>query len=372
MEKLQKYSVIGLMSGTSLDGLDIAGAIFFTKENSIENYQIICAQTVTFPNEIEVRLRNALQLNEKEIEDLDIDLGKWIGNVVLTFISENELNPDFIASHGHTIYHQPSKGITLQIGNGKVIHEVTGIPVIYDFRTLDVKRGGQGAPLVPIGDEILFHDYQFCLNLGGFANISFNSNGVRQAFDICAVNIVLNQLAAIAGHPYDFNGEIAAIGKPENALSESLRNLTFYKLPHPKSLGKEWVDEHVLPLLTTYEKDKVEDLLHTYTVHVATIISEVINNISEEYFNKRDCQVLATGGGVYNKFLIDSIRQQCAGYVEIVIPENRIIDYKEALVFALMGVLRVMNQPNCLKSVTGASQDSVSGIIIDNSGLIHL
>lgn len=362
MEKQQKFIVIGLMSGSSLDGLDIACCEFNKSDDSVTGYKIINAETISYPNALRKRLEHALYFNKDELKVLDIDLGNWIGQATAAFINTLHEKPNLIASHGHTIFHKPEEGLTLQIGNGNIIHEIAGLPVVYDFRTLDVKLGGQGAPLVPVGDQILFNDYEFCLNLGGIANVSFNEKGDRKAFDICAFNIVFNHLASQRGKAYDENGRIAASGKLIPRLNAALVAIDYYKMPYPKSVGREWVEEEVLPVLASYQ-EQTENVMHTYALHTAEVIANVFNTITKQEFTGKKCRVLVTGGGAYNEFSIAETQKRCATNIELVVPDKSLVEYKEALIFALMGLLRSHNQINCLKSVTGAERDTSSGRI---------
>ncbi len=358
----QKYIVIGLMSGTSLDGLDIACCEFIKTGDSVTGYNIINTETKTYPDYLKKRLEQAINFSKDELERLDTDLGNWMGEATAAFLSTHHLKPELIASHGHTVFHKPAQKLTMQIGNGIIIYKITGLPVVYDFRTLDIELGGQGAPLVPVGDQMLFKDYEFCLNLGGIANVSFSENGVRKAFDICACNIVFNHLASQKGKTYDENGYIAASGKPVLLFEEALAAIDYYKMPYPKSIGREWVDEEVLHLLSAY-KEPTENLMHTYALHVADVIANVFNSIAKNVFACKRCRVLVTGGGAYNKHLIDETQKRCFENIELVVPDKSLVDYKEALIFGLMGLLRVHNQVNCLKSVTGAQRDTSSGRI---------
>jgi len=281
------------------------------------------------------------------------EYGKYIGQQVLNFIEANKFKPDFIASHGHTIFHKPDEQLTLQIGDGNTIAAITGYPVVFDFRSLDVSLGGQGAPLVPIGDKLLFGEYDFCLNLGGFANISFEKNNQRMAFDICPVNFVLNHLAEKEHKSFDTDGELAKSGKVNPELLNELNLLAYYKLSSPKSLGREWVEEKVFPLLEKYNLSNI-DLISTFTEHVAIQIARVIKN-------EKGNSLIITGGGAYNKYLIDRIKHH--SNIRVLIPEALLVEYKEALVFAFLGLLRLRGEVNCLSSVTGASRDSSTGVL---------
>ncbi|MNU15457.1 Anhydro-N-acetylmuramic acid kinase [compost metagenome] len=345
------YKAIGLMSGTSLDGLDICFANFW-KENSSWKFEIIKAETIPYPKILEEQLRNSIYLSSQDLLALHSEYGFYLGKITKDFITKNQLSDiDLIASHGHTVFHQPQRKFTLQIGDGRAIKVQTQIPVIYDFRSQDVLLGGNGAPLVPIGDELLFSDYNACLNLGGFSNISFKINKERIAFDIAPVNIILNKLVQEFGQDYDENGDLARKGNINPQLLEQLNSLEFYALSHPKSLGIEWCNANVFSLFSEIEN---LDVLATFTEHAAEQISKIFNI---HQFNK----VLFTGGGTYNQFLIEKIKSKTN--TEIIIPEKQIIDFKEALIFAFMGVLRLNNETNVLASATGSSHNHISGII---------
>ena len=349
--KEKRTHVIGLMSGTSLDGVDLVYASFVNK-GDVYSYAIIKSETYKYPLVWESKLKDAFSQTTSEIEKLDIEYGEYLGALVNTFISEHSIDEiDFIASHGHTIFHNPEKGVTLQIGDGETISKITNHKVVYDFRTQDVKFGGQGAPLVPIGDRLLFSEYEFCLNLGGFANISFEKDGDRKAFDICPVNIVMNHYAQLLGFDYDDKGLFASQGKVHAQLLDELNNLPFYNDTEPKSLGYEFVVEVIFPLIEKYDLSE-KDRLRTFIDHVASQITSKINSKG---------QLFITGGGVYNEFLIQQLKKKISN--EIVIPNNELIDFKEALIFAFLGLLKINNEVNCLKSVTGASVDHSSGKI---------
>lgn len=344
------FHAIGLMSGTSLDGLDICFVKF--EKADLWSFEIIKAETVSYSENLHNQLKHAINLSAEQLLELHSEYGFYLGKAVKSFIEKHELkNIDLIASHGHTVYHQPQKKFTLQIGDGRAIKLETDIPVVYDFRSQDVLMGGNGAPLVPIGDELLFSEYNACLNLGGFSNISLQSAGKRIAFDIAPVNIVLNKLAQHFGKEFDVNGDLARKGNINKELFSVLNALPFYHHSHPKSLGIEWCNENVFPRL-----ENVDSLnaLATITEHAAYQIAEVINNNQLK-------NILFTGGGTYNNYLIEKIRDKIQA--EIIIPEKEIIDYKEALIFALMGILRLNNEINVLASATGCASDHCSGII---------
>jgi len=347
-----RYDVIGLMSGTSLDGLDIAFCRFEKTEDGWK-YKILVAETIPYSGEWKQRLGNLEKTTALAFVKADAEYGHLLGHLTRSFIEKHSIHPDFIASHGQTIFHQPDKKLTTQIGKGSAIAAETGLPVICDFRSLDVACGGQGAPLVPIGDRDLFAGYDFCLNLGGFANISFDHDDQRIAFDICPVNMVLNTLSLKAGKEFDQGGALASTGKADNTLLGKLNQLPYYFQPPPKSLGKEWVVSHIIPLLD-HSDLSIPDLLRTYCEHVAIQVGRCTG---ENPLNK----ILVTGGGARNSFLMDRLRAHTKP--QIVLPDLLTIDFKEALIFAFLGVLRWRNEVNCLKSVTGATSDVSGGNI---------
>ena len=339
------------MSGTSLDGLDVCLAKF-EKQNSVWKFEILQAETFLYSEKWENQLRNSIHLSAEELLELHSEYGFFLGKAVKSFIEKYNLkNTDVISSHGHTVFHQPQKKFTLQIGDGRAIKIETGLPVVYDFRSQDVLMGGNGAPLVPIGDEFLFSEYDACINLGGFSNISLKLDDQRIAFDIAPINIILNKLAQNFDQNFDKNGDLAKQGKIDTELLNKLNSLDFYTQSHPKSLGIEWCNEHIFP---SFEGLDSKDILATFTEHAAIQISTIFN----QYQLKK---VLFTGGGTYNSYLIEKIKQKTSS--EIIIPENELINFKEALIFAFMGVLRINNEVNVLSSATGSSHDHSSGII---------
>lgn len=350
---MNKYNVIGLMSGTSLDGIDLAYC-HFEEENGKWSFKVEKAETISYSEEWKKKLSEVETKSALEYAQTDVDFGHLLGKTIAGFIKKHQLNPDFIASHGHTIFHQPEKKLTTQIGNGAAIAAECGCTVISDFRTIDVALGGQGAPLVPIGDKLLFSDYDFCLNLGGFGNISFEENGKRIAFDTSPVNIVMNLLVKEIRLDYDKDGVLAASGEVNDELLNELNSLDFYQKPYPKSLGKEWVLSTFLPVLDKYNIS-LNDKLRTICEHVAFQIGEITK--AQSGIKK----MIITGGGAKNKFLIARIKKLSG--VEVTIPDEITIDFKEALIFAFLGVLRMRNEPNCLKSVTGASHDNIGGAV---------
>ena len=344
------FYAIGLMSGTSLDGLDIVYVKF--QKSDYANFEILLAETISYSDIWKERLQSAINLDKNGTSVLHNEYGVFLGIKTKEFISKNTIQKvDFIASHGHTVFHQPENGFTLQVGDGEEILKATNSTVVADFRIQDVQLGGQGAPLVPIGDRLLFSGYQACVNLGGFANISYERNDLRIAFDICPVNIVMNFYSNKMGLEYDDKGALASKGTIHQGLLKELNSLTFYSKKPPKSLGLEWVQQYVFPLVDKYKLDS-HNILRTFLEHVAQQISQIIQPFDT---------ILFTGGGVYNNFLIKRIED--LGKKNIIIPADHIINYKEALIFALLGLLKLQGQVNCLSSVTGAQKNHSSGKI---------
>jgi len=340
-----KYRVLGVMSGTSLDGIDLA-ICTFTKNTRWE-FKIEKSETLKYSNYWKKTLENLHKKSKNIISEIDIEYGEFLGETINTFLTNETV--DLITSHGHTIFHQPENNYTLQIGNGKTIANITKIKTINNFRSLDISLNGQGAPLVPIGDLHLFTNYKYCINLGGFANISIKEKDKIIAFDICPVNIVMNEISKTLGLAFDINGAIAKKGQLISELLEKLNNLSFYKQQPPKSLGREWVEKFITPLfLKNY---KTEDILHTFCEHIAMQIGILLNDKSTFF----------TGGGVFNAYLMSRISYYSKS--EIFIPNHKIIHFKEALIFALLAVLRLKNEVNCLQSVTGAKKDNCGGEI---------
>ena len=350
----ETYNVIGVMSGTSLDGIDLAHIHFSIVEGKW-GFEIHETETVSYDTNWLNKLKTAVDFSETELQQLNENYTVLLANVIKTFIEKHNLkNLDAVCSHGHTILHQPQNGFTFQIGNLPEIAKLINQTVVCDFRVQDVQLGGQGAPLVPIGDRILFADYDYCLNLGGFSNVSFEQNGNRIAFDISPVNTVLNFYANQIGLDYDNKGKISKSGKLNINLLNELNALDYYKKTFPKSLGFEFVKTIVLPLIEKYNMS-TEYKMHSFTEHIAI---QTASALPQKYG-----KLLATGGGTYNDFLMERMQFHLP-QLEIIIPDKKTIEFKEALIFGLLGVLKLRNEINVLSSVTGAKHDHSSGIIL--------
>ena len=347
-----EYNIIGVMSGTSLDGIDLVYAKFCLHETW--SFEIVHAQTVEYHSYWYDTLKELVNKSIKELKEIDTNYTEYLAKVIKNFITKYQIkNIDAICSHGHTALHQPENKLTYQIGNKPVLAQLLNETVVCDFRVQDVELGGQGAPLVPIGDELLFSEFDFCLNLGGFANISMNFKGTRIAYDICPVNIVLNHYVGKLGLNYDDEGKIASKGNISVDLLNQLNALDFYKATYPKSLGLEWVNTNIFPLIDTLELE-IQDILKTFVEHIAIQIASEINK-------KNTSTVLITGGGVYNVYLIDRIKVH--SIQKLIVPKKKVIEFKEALIFGFLGLQKLRNEVNCLRSVTGAIKDHSSGKI---------
>ncbi len=351
-----RFNVIGLMSGTSLDGLDVAYTEYRLQDRSWK-FSIRRAETIRYPKKWRDALATAHLLDAPDLLALHHAYGKLLGQLTTDFINRHGLSkPHFIASHGHTIFHQPGRGFTFQLGDANAIHAASILPVIADFRALDVALGGEGAPLVPIGDQLLFQDYDVCLNLGGIANLSRVNGKKREAFDICFCNMTLNYLMGLKGKPYDNRGETASRGTIDNQLLKAIQRVYIPLRKKRPSLGREIFEAAIKPLLDNRDIS-VEDKLATC---VESTADEIVNAVSE----RNAGSLLCTGGGAFNAFLVSRMLDKIGDSTAIVVPDEEIVKFKEALVFGFLGVLRYLGKNNCLSSVTGAMRDSSSGVMI--------
>ncbi|MGY6561131.1 MAG: anhydro-N-acetylmuramic acid kinase [Luteibaculaceae bacterium] len=350
---LRKVSTVGVMSGTSLDGLDVALCDFYLDENNnVSKYEIIAADTFELPWFIIPKFQNPDMLSGIDIFKLHNQFGKFTGEKVKELLNQNpDYKPEFIASHGHTVYHKPEENFTVQIGSSAEISAVTFLPVVSNFRALDVALGGNGAPLVPYGDKVLFNNYHACINLGGFSNISILNQDKLKAFDIAPCNILLNYLAAQVFQKYDDQGKLAAKGSPNYSIIQSVKS-KLSRVKEKESLGREWFNSDILPFFSS--SNSIEDKLATATHFIAEEISETIKKYNIEH-------VLITGGGAFNNTLVNLIQEKSKAI--IIIPESKIVQYKEALIFALLGLMRISKSYNVLAEYTGAKRNSSSGDI---------
>lgn len=349
---MNTIKAIGIMSGSSLDGLDLAFCEFKYVDNSWQ-YSLLAFETVPFPVPLREQLSVCRNLAGYELQLLDLSLGEWIAEKVVAFINNHSLNPDLISSHGHTVFHNPGKKISVQIGNAQAIAIRTDLPVITNFRQPDVLKGGQGAPLAPVGDIHLFAEYDACINLGGIANISISGADKTLAWDIGPCNQVLDALSHRLGFSFDKDGQIARAGKINEGLVRKWEEFSYFKASPPKSMSNEWVAENFLNRLP----DSPTEGLRSFIDFLSKQVSKDIQNYAEKPLKK----ILLTGGGAKNSFLVETLKNEVS--IELVVPSAEIIDFKEAIIFSFLGVLRYQNKTNILASVTGATSDSVAGTI---------
>ncbi len=355
------YKVIGLMSGSSLDGLDIAFVEFQEKAGKW-NYEILNTSCLEYDRQWTSKLKNATDLSAKDYQFLNSEYGKFLGEKINKFIEENNLQHqvNLIASHGHTTFHFPEKRMTHQLGDGAAIAAETKLPVVSDLRALDIAFGGQGAPIVPLGENLLFPDQHFFLNIGGIANISVNNGNEIIAFDICPANRVLNMLASEKNLEYDDGGKVAATGKINNHLLKKLNSLKYYLLSHPKSLANSFGTDIIFPLIKDFNLE-TEDALCTYVEHICNQIKQ---SLQPYFYNAKVQKLMITGGGAFNTFLIERLSKNLEEInFEIYIPDKKVVKFKEALIMALLGLLRWREQYTVLATVTGASRNSIGGAL---------
>lgn len=356
------------MSGSSLDGLDIAYCEFQFENKELKSWKLLAHHCQSFTREWQERLRELPKQNGYQLMLAHTALGKYMGEAVNDFIAKNPIvKPDFIASHGHTIFHEPSLGMTCQIGDGAALAATTGITAITDFRSMDIAFGGQGAPLAPVADAYLFSEYDFLVNLGGIANVSARlADDEIIAFDICGANAMLNHIAREIGLEYDPEGQNAAAGKLIKPLFEALNQNDYFKKPFPKSLSNQWVQKQIHEDIAPYTDCSHQDRLFTCVEHIAFQFAASLQEIFElkKLSKTQKYKMLVTGGGAFNNHLIQKMAarfKEKGLNIEIVLPDPEIINYKEAILMALLGSLRMLGIPNSFASCTGASRDTVNG-----------
>jgi anhydro-N-acetylmuramic acid kinase len=355
------YRAIGVMSGSSLDGLDIVFAEF-QEEGSKWGYTIKAAECYPYSKQWMEMLKNSIHLSAREYQLLHTDYGHYIGQEINRFIESHKLQYQvgLVSSHGHTSFHMPERKMTAQLGDGASIASEVKLPVVTELRSMDLAFGGHGAPIVPIGEKHLLGDYHYFLNLGGIANISYNDPSHYLAFDVCSANRLLNMIVSSTGKEFDEGGKIAANGKLNEELLGQLNSLDYYKLPYPKSLANDFGTDTVYPIVESFHL-KVEDALRTYTEHIALQIAGAIDLLGKNISNAK---LLATGGGAFNDFLIQRISTLLKEKnIGVVVPDSQLINFKEALVMAFIGILRWRQEYNVLSSVTGAGRDTINGAL---------
>lgn len=343
---MAQYTAVGVMSGSSLDGLDVC-LVKFNNSQGWE-YKILAADTLPLSPDLEEQLRNSPNLPSLDLLKLDATYGEWISKALAAWLPKDS-PVDVIGIHGHTVFHEPAQHVSLQIGNGKLISQRLGVPVVTDFRSTDCYLSGQGAPLVPVGEALLMPGYTAFLNLGGIANIAIHQKEIT-AWDIAPCNQVLNHFSALLGQPYDAGGALAKTGQLNESWKSQIERMEYFHLPPPKSLANQWT-ANILSL----DAPKPEDALFTYVTFLAEQITKTVDGLTGK--------LLVTGGGAFNSFLIEQLTTACGPQMEVIIPDERLISFKEALVFAQLGLLRKLKTKNVYASVTGATADSCSGTL---------
>lgn len=351
---LRPIVAAGLMSGTSMDGIDIV-ACAFSKSSAGWKYEVLASDFIPYNAYWKNKLQSANSLTGFELIHLHKNYGVFCGQHLDRFQLNHHLKIEVAGSHGHTIFHNPDKLVSFQLGDGAAIYALSNIPTVSDFRAVDVCLAGEGAPLVPIGDELLFSEYDFCLNLGGIANVSLNNKeNKRIAWDIAGCNLLLNTIVAELGLSYDEGGKIAATGTVNPELVNKLNQQEYYKLAAPKSLDKDRMLADFLPVIALFPIS-TPDKLACVSNHIAEQISLSI----QPFIKSSNQKILITGGGAWNDFLIQEIKKNLA--IQVIVPDEKTINFKEAIIFAFLAVLRVLNIENSLKTVTGANKDSLGG-----------
>ncbi len=346
---MAKYKVLGIMSGTSLDGLDLALCVFEQKQDKWF-FDVEKTHTFDYPEFLQENLRQAQTFDALHLIELHKDYGEFIAECVNKFLLDVEEKPALIASHGHTILHLPEEGINFQAGDGAVISAQTGITTVCDFRSVDIALGGQGAPLVPMGDLLLFDQYDLMLNIGGFSNLTVKKEKI--AYDIAPANFALNYFARSVGKEYDKDGELGKKGKVSQSLLQDLESIGYYSQQPPKSLSDHWFYSVFLPAIEKHDLE-IFDVFSTLYEHISLRIASELSRWGGK--------AIITGGGAKNVFLIEKIKEKTE--VSLILPSRQLIDYKEAVIFAFLGLLRYLGMPNTLASVTGAMRDSSGGAI---------
>lgn len=360
----RRYTVLGLMSGSSLDGLDLALAQFEWTDDAATSlrWQLLTGETRSYPRSVRIKLTDAPAMSGLELAQLHADLGHYFGREAASFLRASGLEADLVASHGHTVFHYPDRGLTLQIGDGAAIAARTGLPVVDQLRSCDLALGGQGAPLAPLADRYLFPDYEACLNIGGIANLSVAAADSYIAFDIGGANQLLDRLARMEGKEYDEDGRLAAAGRLLPGLYGQLNSLPWFSHPYPKSLGNDWVVGTQWPLIRDYDAP-VADRLYTVCRHLSHQVAVHLDRVRQQEHLPAGGRMLLSGGGALNRTLVRLLHEALGDSISAELPSDSIIHYKEGLLIALAGFLRLQGLPNSLSTVTGARKDAINGAL---------
>ncbi len=376
------YKCIGLMSGTSLDGIDAALVNVATDGNSVRFLYGIIRPFSDSLRERLMALAHSKKVNKEELVRMDALMGHLLSDVVEELLKESGMETEdilMVASHGQTIGHYSDKkdqfghstAFTLQIGDGDVIAARTGIPVVSDFRRRDMAMGGEGAPLIPLLDSLLFQDIEqnrCCLNIGGIANVTVLSagGGAPMAFDTGPGNC-LSDLAVVRligrGLRFDPGGENALGGEIHNEIVDRAMADAYFTQPPPKSTGREYFDEKFLNFLLGMERDApFGDMVATISCLTPRSIADALHSfVPVDDFPK---EMIVSGGGVHNRFFMEKLKA--------FLPEMNVVssgeygidpDFKEAMGFALMGYRTMKGLPSSIPGVTGARLPQILGKI---------
>ncbi|MGB0167057.1 MAG: anhydro-N-acetylmuramic acid kinase [Luteibaculum sp.] len=348
---MQKWKALGIMSGSSLDGLDLALSEY-TLNQEKWSFKILHRDSIELPDNLKELLKTSTSLSGEDLVLLDITYGKWIASQLGDFLADYP-KPDVVGLHGHTVFHKPDLGYSLQIGSADHVAASVSCPVVSNFRQKNIALGGQGAPLVPIGDFHLFNDFDACVNLGGICNTTLLNRQDLLAWDISACNQVFNFLAHEMGQAFDKDGVIALSGSLDEDLLQALNRLSYYDLKAPKSIGNHWVKENFIPLVQR-AKSSVPDKMHTVQRHL-------VDRICTELKSYGVKKALLTGGGAHNANFVQRLRDQ--GDIEFIVPEKQIVDFKEAIIFGFLALLRILCKENILSSYTNSKFNLSGGSI---------
>lgn len=362
--KRESSDILGVMSGSSMDGLDLAFIRLNTEVGKpgllSASYELLHGATMPIPEELLNQLKYSSKLDALSLLTLDQDFGSWAGKAIDTAIKQTSFSPSLIGFHGHTVFHFPDRKVSFQLGHGAVLSAYTQLPVVTDFRSQDMALGGQGAPMVSIAEKWLWPDYSGFLNLGGICNITLKkTKEAYESADIWVCNQILNHLAREVGHSYDDRGLIAAKGLPIDELIEALLLAEWFEKKAPKSLDNSYLYEEVIPLFNKYRDYSTGDKLHSAVIVIAKAIANHVNAV----YHSEAIQggIMLTGGGALNDFLVEKIRAELT--CDIFLPDLETIQFKEAIMVAFAGWLRWRGLPNFIKEATGAKSDAIGGVL---------
>ncbi len=380
--------VIGLMSGTSCDGLDVA-LISVKQDQGLTDFKLLKAKSFPYSENLQRELKNLPQVRKNpayNISQFNFYLAQTWAEMINDFLKENELTASeitLIASHGQTVWHQsePLQFVdrpvrsTLQIGDPSVLAKLTGIPVIGDFRVGDMAFEGQGAPLIPYFDFVFFSRFKkkiLAINIGGIANFTFipddgDLNKVT-GFDTGPGNMLLDQaMIDLFGRPFDVNGETAFKGQLSDELLKYLLKIDSYiNMPPPKSTGREFYGKDFYFKIKKFAKNKnisPADIIHTLSFYTVMAIQTNYSSFVAPKYGMPD-MVVVSGGGAFNRFILEQLQIQF-GDIPVYNSEEMGVnsEFKEAIGFAVLGWSTLLGKPSNVPGVTGAKKATILGKI---------